>query len=94
MAPFWEIASGDIELQQARERLVVLRQMSANGAMSIVYGTVVSATAWFVGLFALLWLIPLVVSLWWGYHVSVYWQWDREQEVIDRFKKSTRRGES
>ena len=89
-ADFFEATEKNGGIRQGRERMVVLKQMCANGFLAISMAVFLLC----ISLFQLsLWLIlivaiPLLASLFWGYRVHVLRQNTRETIAIDRKKES------
>jgi hypothetical protein len=88
-ADFFEATDRNEEAQQGRERMVVLKQMCANGFLaSAIAGTflAVNHCPWtYVNLcWVSLWAFLLTASLFWGYRVHVLRQYTRETIAINR----------
>ena len=88
---FWESTELDEAKRQARERLIVLKQMCANGFLAITIAgcflliNYLQASAWFLLIVA----VPLLASLFWGYRVHVLRQYAREQVMSGQEKKES-----
>ena len=89
---FWESTATDDTARQARERLIVLKQMCANGSLAIfIAGILLLVNNWVHLASLVLFFIvtaSLLLSLFWGYRVHVLRQYAREQASIRQWKES------
>ena len=89
---FWEATREETKYnenaQQGRERLVVLKQMCANGFLAIIIAAILLAISYIpllwvkLVLLIILVVLPLVASLFWGHRVHVLRQYTREKLII------------
>ncbi len=95
-ADFFHAIKGDTkdnaDLRQGHERLVVMKQMCANGFLAIVIAGFLLAISYIPLLWVKLLLsitlvvVPLLASLFWGHRVYVLRQYTRERITVDRKK--------
>jgi len=87
MEEFWKVTKSDEEAQQRRERLIVLKQMCANGFLSILIAGIFFGVS-FCSFLCVKFLVVSVVaflltaSLFWGYRVHVLRQYAREKIIV------------
>ncbi len=92
-ADFWQATERSETAQQGRERMVVLKQMCANGLWASLIAVVFLAIDWWCSWpYANLCVVSIVVllllaSLFWGHRVHVLRQHAREKVIIDRWKE-------
>jgi 4-hydroxybenzoate polyprenyltransferase len=88
MATLWK---ADDNLRQERERLIVLKQMCANGFLAIfIAATLITVHHfWLHGWHWLLlsWFVVLLASLFWGYRVHALRQYARENVIMSQIAK-------
>jgi hypothetical protein len=91
LSKFYDKAEQEEGIKQGHERLVVLKQMCANGFATIFIAATLIAFhhfrpdewRWLL----LFWSVMLLVALFWGYRVHMLKQYTREKVFMDRREK-------